>query len=180
MVENCVASGDDEANGGHLRMARGEVRFEDYGMNVAFEVIHGDERFAEREGENFAVGHADDEGAGEAGALGDGDGVDFSESDFCLVERFAHDWDDFAEMLARGQFGNNAAVFAVDVDLRGDDAGEDAAAVGDDSGGGFVTGGFDAEDQFFVRVQCGPFLRGCRFIIVTYRIPRLSRVRELR
>ena len=66
-----------------------------------------------------------------------------------LVERFAHDRNDLAEMLARGEFGDYAAVFAVDVDLRGDDAGEDAAAVGDDCGGGFVAGGFDAEDQFF-------------------------------
>src|ERR1700722_1970401 len=118
MVENRVAAGDDEADGGHLRMARGEVRFEDYGVNVAFEMIYRDERFAEREGENFAVGHADQQSAGEAGALGDGNGVEVSERDFCLVESFAHNWDDFAEMLARGQFGNHAAVFAVDVDLR--------------------------------------------------------------
>ena len=102
MVQNCVAARDDEADGGHLRMARGEVRFEDYGVNVAFEVIYRDERFVERQGENFAVGHADEERAGEAGALGDGDGVEIGERDFCLVERFAHDRHDFAEMLARG------------------------------------------------------------------------------
>ena len=122
MVENCVAAGDDEADSGHLRMARGEVRFENYGMNVAFQVIHGDERLVERQGENFTVGHADEERAGEAGPLSDGDGVEIGERDFCLVERFAHDWDDFAEMFARGELGDNAAVFAVDVDLRGDDA----------------------------------------------------------
>jgi hypothetical protein len=33
---------------------------------------------------------------------------------------------------------------AVDVDLGGYDAGEDFAAVGDNGGGGFVAGGFDA------------------------------------
>lgn len=102
MVENCVASGDDEADGGHLRMARGEVRFENYGVNMAFEVIYGDERLVEREGENLAVGHADEEGAGEAGTLGDGDGVEIGEHDFCLVERFTHDRHDFAKVLARG------------------------------------------------------------------------------
>ena len=102
MVENSVAARDDEADGGHLRMARGKVRFENYGVNMAFEMIHCDERLVKRQGENFAIGHADEECSGEARALGDGDGVEVSESDFCLVERFAHDWDDFAEMLARG------------------------------------------------------------------------------
>jgi hypothetical protein len=29
-------------------MARSEVRFKDYGVDVAFEVIHGDERLVER------------------------------------------------------------------------------------------------------------------------------------
>jgi hypothetical protein len=180
MVEDSVAAGDDEADGRHLRTARGEVCFKDYGVDVAFEVIYGDKRLAEREGENFAVGQADEEGACEAGTLGDGDGVEIGEGDFCLVERFADDWDDFAEMLARGELGNYAAVFAVDIDLRGDDAREDAAAVGDDCCGGFVAGGFDAEDQPFARVQCNSFLRSYQLIIVTYRIPWLSRVRELR
>jgi len=35
---------------------------------------------------------------------------------------------------------------AVNVDLGGDDAGEDFAAVDDNGGGGFVARGFDAED----------------------------------
>ena len=38
-------------------------------------------------------------------------------------------------------------------DLGGDDAGEDAFAVGDDGGGGFVAGGFDAENEFLRRVH---------------------------
>ena len=140
MVENCVAAGDDEADGGHVRMARGEVRFKDYGMDVAFKVIHGDEWLVERQGENFAVGHANEQRAGEAGALSDGDGVEVGECDFCLVERFANDEHDFAKMFARGELGNYAAVFAVDVDLRGNDIRKDTAAVRDDRGGGFVAG----------------------------------------
>ena len=61
-----------------------------------------------------------------------------------MREGFANDGDDLAEVFAGGEFGDDAAVFAVDVDLGGDDAGEDVAAVGDDGGGGFVAGGFDA------------------------------------
>jgi len=141
-----VAAGDDEADGGPLRMARGEMRFQDHCVNVAFEMIYSNERLLERQGENFAIGHADEERAGEAGALGDGDCVEIGERDVCLVERLAHDWDDFAEMLARGELGDYASVLAVDIDLRGDDAREDAAAAGDDRGGSFVAGRFDAED----------------------------------
>src|SRR5579862_7888235 len=102
MVENCVAAGDNKADGGDLRMARGEVRFEDYGVDVAFEVIYCDQRLVERQGENFAISHADEKSAGEAGALGDGDGVEVGESNFCLVKCFANDGHDFAKMFARG------------------------------------------------------------------------------
>ena len=59
MINHGVAAGDDQANGGQLRLAARGVRFEKYGMDVAFEVIHGDQRFAERHRENFAVGDAD-------------------------------------------------------------------------------------------------------------------------
>ena len=138
MVENSVAARYDEADGGHLRMARGKVRFKNHCVNVAFEMIHGDKRLVECQGENLSVGHTNEECAGEAGALGDGDGVEVSESDFCLVECFADDWHDLAEVLAGGQFGNYAAVFAMDINLRGDDAREDAATTGDDCGGGLV------------------------------------------
>ena len=53
---------------------------------------------------------------------------------------------DLAKMFARGEFGDYTAVLAVNVDLGGDDAGEDFAAVDDNGGGGFVARGFDAED----------------------------------
>jgi hypothetical protein len=49
-------------------------------------------------------------------------------------------------MLARGQFRDHAAVLAVQVDLTGDDAGEHGVARGHHGGGGFIAGGFDAEN----------------------------------
>jgi len=49
-------------------------------------------------------------------------------------------------VLAGGELRNDAAILAVNIDLGSDDAGEDFAAVGDDSRGGFVAGRFDAED----------------------------------
>ena len=67
-----------------------------------------------------------------------------------LLQRFAHDRNDLAEMLAGGEFGHHAAVFAMNVDLRGDDARKNAAAAGDHGSGRFVARGFDAENQVFV------------------------------
>ena len=46
------------------------------GVDVAFEVVDGDERLAEAEGQGFGVGDADEQRADEAGAFGDGDGVE--------------------------------------------------------------------------------------------------------
>ena len=122
--------------------------FEEYGVDVACEVVDGDERFIQGGRESLAVGDAYEERADEAWALGDRDGVYVGELQIGLREGFADYWDDLAEVFAGGEFGDDAAVFLVDVDLRGDDVGEDVEAVGDDGGGGFVAGGFDAEDSY--------------------------------
>jgi len=50
-------------------------------------------------------------------------------------------------MLARGKLGDNATVFAVNIDLRGDDAREYFAAVGDNGCCGFVAGRLNAENS---------------------------------
>ncbi len=49
--------------------------FQQDGVDVAFEVVDGDERLAEGPGQGLGVADADEQGAGEAGAFGDGDGV---------------------------------------------------------------------------------------------------------
>jgi hypothetical protein len=45
-------------------------------VDVAFEVVDGDERLVERRRRGLGEGDADEQGAGEAGAFGDGDGVE--------------------------------------------------------------------------------------------------------
>jgi hypothetical protein len=55
--------------------------------------------------------------------LGDAHGVDVPKIEARLKERFADDGDDLAQVFARGEFGNYAAVPAVNVELRGDHAG---------------------------------------------------------
>ena len=114
---------------------------------MAFEMIDGDEGKVVGEGESLGVGDADEKRAGEAGTGGDGDGVEIGEGEVGFSERGADDGNDGAEMLAAGQLRNDAAVARVGGDLRGDDGGKSARAALDDGRGGFVAGGFDAEDE---------------------------------
>jgi hypothetical protein len=56
-------------------------------------------------------------------------------------------------VAARGELRHDPAVLRVELDLRRDDVRADAAAVFDDSDGGLIAGGFDAEDEQEYRRQ---------------------------
>ena len=75
------------------------------------------------------------------------------ERDPGLVQRVVEQQRQFAQVLARRRLGHDAAVGAVQVDLRGDLAGEQFAASAQDGDGGFVAGGFDGEDQRVVPME---------------------------
>ncbi len=145
-VKNCVAAGNDEADGGKFGPLPCSMRFEEDGVDVAFEMIYRDQRLVERLGQRFGVSDADEERADEAGALGHSDGVDVLEPKIRFCKSFADDRHDLAKVFARREFGNNAAVLTVNIDLGGDDGGEDFAAVGDDGCSGFIARRLDAED----------------------------------
>ena len=117
------------------------------GVDVAFKVIHGDERKVVCKGESLGVGDADQQRTGEAGAGGDGDGVEIGEGNVGLGKRGADDRNDGAKMLAAGELWNDAAIACVGGDLRSDDGGKRARSALDDSRGGLVAGGLDAEDE---------------------------------
>ena len=87
-------------------------------MDVAFEVIDGDEGKFLSEGEGFGVGDTDEECARETGTAGDGDGVEVIKGDVGLGQGGANNGNDGAEMLAGGQLGDDAAVTGVGGDLR--------------------------------------------------------------
>ena len=168
-IEMRVAAGDDEGEGcasarrtvlidpspnrvtgvslDALRLCRGFALVEQDRVDVAFEMIDGDEWEVVGEGESLGVGDADEKRSGEAGAGGDGDGVEIGEREAGFGERGADDGNNGAKMLAAGELGNDAAVAGVGGDLRGDDGGERARSALDDGRGGFVAGGFDAEDE---------------------------------
>ena len=123
---------------------------------MGLDVVDGDEGPLPGEGEGFGGGDADEQAADEAGAVGDGDCIKLfgGFGDAGGGEGFIDDGVEGFKVSAGGDFRDDAAEFGVEVDLRGDDIGEDVAAIAHDGGGGFITGGFDAEDfQFNIPSQ---------------------------
>ena len=92
-------------------------------MDVAFEMVDGDQRQAGGKGQRLGVGDAHQQRAGKSGAAGDGDGVQVGEGDAGLGERGPDHGDDGAQMLAAGQLRHHAAVARVCGDLRGNNRG---------------------------------------------------------
>jgi hypothetical protein len=120
---------------------------------VAFEVVDGDERLVEAEGESLRVGDANEECSGESRAGGDGYGVEVGEGDW-IARRgagaghgLADHGDNVAEVLTGGKFRDNATVVGVKRHLGGYDVRESFAACANDGGCGLVAGAFDAQDE---------------------------------
>src|SRR5256885_7538290 len=59
-VENGVATGDDEADRGKFGYEVRLVGFQKNGVYVAFEMVDGNERLAQRLGQGFGIGDADE------------------------------------------------------------------------------------------------------------------------
>lgn len=114
---------------------------------MAFDMVGGEEGFAQGHGEGFGEGGAHEECGGEAGASGGGDGVEVFGFDTCLGEGVVHDDGEAFQMGAAGELGHHAfegGVFGV---LRVEDIAEDLARGGiHHGGGGFIAAGFDGED----------------------------------
>ena len=73
--------------------------------------------------------------------------VSYTHLDRSLGHGGVDDGDDVAQVLARGEFGDNAAVVGVERDLRRDDVGEDLAAAAHHRRGGLIAGTFNAENK---------------------------------
>ena len=92
-IEVGVASADDEREEG---VGVGEGSVHEDGVDVAFEVVDGDEREVGSEGERLGKADADKQGSGEAWAFGDGDGGKVGVADAGALHGFADDGDDGA------------------------------------------------------------------------------------
>ena len=87
-------------------------------QQMAFEVMHADDRLAEREAERIRDGCADKERAREARSLRVRDAIEFGESRFRPFEHALGKRNDTTDVIARGEFGDYAPVGDVQRDLR--------------------------------------------------------------
>jgi hypothetical protein len=112
---------------------------------MAPQVVDAGERLRPRGGQALPHTDSDEEASGKPGASRDRDEVEVRR--FCAgaVQGEINQVGQPLEVVARGQFGDDAAELFVQVDLRVDDIRQDAAAVLDDCDRRFVAACLDAE-----------------------------------
>ena len=113
---------------------------------MRFDMIHGNKRLTSGEGDPFGRIQANQQRRSQTGTERSRDGIDFVNGRMALGQRLLDHGIDQVEMVARRKLRDNATVWTMQGNLRTDDVGKNLRAVGDDRGGGLVTGGLDAED----------------------------------
>ena len=155
LEEMGVAAAGHEGEGGELDRRAVAARFENDGVDVTFDVVDADEGHAGGEGQALGVGEPDEQRADEPRTHGDGDGRKVLQAGVGAEQGFAHHRNDGAKVFARGELRDYAAVLAMHGDLRGHYARKHGIAAGHDGGGGFIAGGFDAENTHSSYLSAG-------------------------
>ncbi|MNN20641.1 hypothetical protein D3C81_1339320 [compost metagenome] len=114
---------------------------------MALQMMDADHRHVQRETERIGDRSAHQQCAGKPRPLGVGNGVDVLARAAGVVQHLAQQGQHAADMVARGQFGHHAAVFAVHGDLRVQRVREQAGPGVIEGQPGFIAGGFDTEDE---------------------------------
>lgn len=133
-----VASGDDEGEVWRDGFLGDERRKE-----VALHVVNGVEWFTGGEGQSFGVGQSDKEGGGQAGPACGGEGGDLVQAHGGCFESLLNEGADALGMIPASDFRDDSSEFAMNLDLGGDEGGEEvglAISALDEGDGGFVTG----------------------------------------
>jgi hypothetical protein len=135
--EHGMAATDDEGDIGLEGFKSGALIANPWGVKVGLVMVYADEGAPEGVGESLAGLETDHQGRRKAGTLCGGYGLQIGWDDAGAREGFARDGEEIAEMLAGGELGDDAAVFGMELDLRGNHAGEDGA-IADDGDAGFI------------------------------------------
>jgi hypothetical protein len=107
-------------------------------------MVDADEWFPQGERDGLRDLASDEQGQRQTRSLRGGDGIELPRLDIRIAQRGLHDGNQIPQMFAGGQFRHNAAVFGVQLDLRGDGAGQNPA-VAHDGGAGFIAGSFKGQ-----------------------------------
>ena len=120
---------------------------------MPFEMMDADRGHVQCECEASGEGRANQEGTREARPLGIGDGIDLRELAACACGYFASKRHDPPDVVARGEFGNDATVVLVHRNLGVERMREQPQLAVVKREPGFVAGGFDAEDQHVIDLK---------------------------
>src|SRR6266446_6820920 len=120
--------------------------FEQNGMDMAFQVIHGNQRLIERKGQCFGVADSNQQGAGQAWSLSHSQRVDGLVTPPGIGQRFADHGHNRLQVLPRSQLRNHAAIRLVHGDLREDHVRQHLFSRTNHRGGGLVARAFNAEN----------------------------------
>lgn len=114
-------------------------------MDVGPDVVHGHQGLFQPCGKALGIAGAHQQAADEAWPRGNRDQVEVLRRELGVLERFFHQWVEADEVLPRGDFGDNAAEFAVDP-LAGHLGIEDLIRTIEHRDAGIVAARFYAED----------------------------------
>jgi hypothetical protein len=136
LIDIRMTAGNNE---GYKRKRRRRCFREEYGRHMPFQMVHSDEGNRPGIGNRLCRGKADEKGPHQPGTARDSDALDVLHSHTGIIEGLQDNGADCFNMLPRGHLRNNAAIFAVNLDLRGDHVGEENPSVPDNSRGCLIT-----------------------------------------
>ena len=110
---------------------------------MAFEVVYADDGFVECERERVRISRADQQCARQTRPRGDCERAHILQCTLRIRQHFLCQRNDALYVVARSEFGHNAAVGDVHVDLRVQGVGEQTARVVIQRNACFVARGFD-------------------------------------
>ena len=111
---------------------------------MGLEVVHPGQGQLMGEGQGLGRGHADDQGADEAGPLGHGQAVQVWQAHPGLIQGPLDHRQDVLQMPAGRDLRHHPPIGGMRLELGRHHGGQDPPPVGHHRGRGFVTGGFDA------------------------------------
>ena len=146
-VKMSVSARNHQSQHGEIHLAIIFLPFlEQHGMNVSFEMIHGDQRLVEGEGQRLGISDSDQQGARQPRPLGHRQRVNRLIGLPGIGQSFANHRHNRLQMLARSQLRNHAAIRLVRGDLREDDIRDDSLSRIHHRRGGLIAGAFNAEN----------------------------------
>ena len=95
-----VAAAHHQRQRGQLHRRAAAARLQDHGVDVAFDVVDGDQRQAADECQRLGIGEAHQQRPHQAGSRGGGNGVQTTQRNPGTLQRFTHHRHDGAQMLA--------------------------------------------------------------------------------